>query len=138
MMREQYFIGDEEVSKNIYDQFQQLKEIKVNEETGEVEEKEPLILKCKPCHNFQTIEFEWEVFEEQDVIDMFAFYSSILQGLMKMCPVESKNVEKKQTEPKEEPASQKQIEVMDKFHIKYPKDVTKKQAQELIKNNMNK
>ena len=111
---------------------EEIKKPELEEEELELEDEEPasIKLKCKPCYNFQTIEFEWEVSTEQDVYDMFDFYSSIYQGLMKICPDEAKKVE--------EPATDKQIEVMNRFHISYPKDVTKKQAQELIKKNLNK
>ena len=128
-MDDKYYIDNEEVSKNIFDQFQKLKEIK--EEAQQIIEDEPVvILKCKPCYNFQTIEFEWEVNTEEDVLAMFDFYANILKGLKKITDGEAEN--------KEEPASEKQIEVMDKFHIKYPKNVTKKEAQELIKKSMGK
>ena len=90
---------------------------------------------CKPVFNYQSVEFDWKIHPnnyENDMREMEDVYSDMLAMLVR---VSEKAPQKdfKPVQQVEEPATEKQIEVMNTFHIKYPKDVTRKQAQELIK-----
>lgn len=122
---------------------------KVDAATGEVNEQEErkvapieevkiLRVHCKPVFNYQSVEFDCEVHInnfEGDITSMETIYTEMLQMLVR---VSEKAPQKdfKPVQQVEEPATEKQIEVMNTFHIKYPKDVTRKQAQELIKANI--
>lgn len=95
---------------------------------------------CKPVFNYQSVEFDWIIHLdandiEEEICNMEVIYARMLRMLVKV----SENAPQKDFKPVqqvEEPATEKQIEVMNTFHIKYPKDVTRKQAQELIKANI--
>lgn len=116
---------------------------KVDAATGEVNEQEKDLfaegkfytVHCKPVYNYQSVEFDFFVGDENDITEMEQLYSKMLEMLVR---VSEKAPQKdfKPVQQVEEPATEKQIEVMNTFHIKYPKDVTRKQAQELIKANL--
>lgn len=92
-------------------------------------------LKCKPTYNFQSVEFEYFVDSEEDVEAMFELYSHILTKLMEIAPEQPNQQPSK---PVEEPATEKQIEILKKFKIPFSKNVSKKEAALLIKNSIEK
>lgn len=91
---------------------------------------EKITLKCKPCYNFQSVEFEYTIETLEELDTMMNIYSKILQDLIAIAPAQ----EAKEPEVKEEPASEKQIELMKKLKIAIPEDCTKEQARVLIAN----
>lgn len=102
------------------------------QELQELEECEPkkIILKCKPTYNFQSIEFEWEL--DNDIDEMFEFYKIVVDGLKEIAP----------TQPTEkvmgEPATSKQLDILKLYGIPHKGNISKSQADELIKKNMKK
>ena len=89
---------------------------------------EPRLIKfkCKPTYNFQSIEFEIEVSEDY-LEPMFTLYRKVVEGLIKVTPDQPKNG------VVANPASPKQIEIMDKFRIPYQPGITYDQADAKIK-----
>lgn len=135
-----YYIGDEEVSKNIYDQFQQLKEFKELRDNAFIYEEgkeDNLSLKvhCKPTYNYQSVEFDWEIKYPEDQEHMFEVYKGLLEGLIAIAPAQP---EKGSTVVKEEPATVKQLEILKKFKIPHNPHVSKEEASKLIQNNLKK
>ena len=82
--------------------------------------------KCKPTYNFQSVEFEIEL-TDNNLEPMFSLYRRIVEGLIKVSPDQPKNGTTAQ------PASSKQIEIMDKFHIPYQPGISYEQADAKIK-----
>ena len=108
-------------------------------------EPKPLVLKCKPVYNYQSIEFEYEVRNGDDIADMFELYGQLLDGLMEKAPeqpaparatpVKAPKVKdlKPIPEPKEPLATEAQLRILNDFHIPHSRNVTKAQAQKLIR-----
>lgn len=94
---------------------------------------EPKLIKfkCKPTFNFQSIEFEFEC-SENYLEPMFNLYRRVVEGLIAVSPDQPKNgvVAK--------PASEKQIEIMDKFKISYQPGISYEQADAKIQESMRK
>ena len=84
--------------------------------------------KCKPTYNFQSVEFEFEGGID-DIPEMFEVYQAVLNELMRIAPEQPT----KTVAPAAELATAKQREILDKFHLKYKSNITKQEAQELIK-----
>ena len=94
-----------------------------------------MILKCKPNYNFQSVEFEYEIpddepFNESVEIMFESVYKPILEGLMAIAPEQPLNKVKTITEkdlPKQEPsepASDGQINYLVRLGI--PRNEAKK------------
>ena len=104
-------------------------------------ETHPVILKvhCKPVYNYQSVEFDVIVREGLEEVD-FAYMEDLYKGMLEMLVRVSQNAPqveaKKPTAPVEEPASEKQKEILRNFHIDFKPDITKKQAHALIKKSM--
>ena len=82
-----------------------------------------MICKCKPTYNFQSIEFEWDLTED-NFPEMMEMYDRIVNGLMDIAPEQpdtkkpaAKKKEKKQ--PKQALATENQKKLMDKLGIQY-------------------
>ena len=107
-------------------------EIEIDDNNPEVAYIKPLPeprlikFKCKPTYNFQSIEFEIEVSEDY-LEPMFTLYRKVVEGLIKVTPDQPKNG------VVANPASPKQIEIMDKFRIPYQPGITYDQADAKIK-----
>lgn len=84
--------------------------------------------KCKPTYNFQSVEFEF-FGTINDIPAMFDVYQAVLNELMRIAPEQPT----KTVAPAAELATAKQREILDKFHLKYKSNITKQEAQELIK-----
>ena len=95
---------------------------------------EKITFKCKPCYNFQSVEFEYTIDTPEEIDTMMNIYNMILQNLISIAP----NQEAKEPEVKEEPASEKQLELMKKLKITAPENCTKEQARVLIAEVFNK
>lgn len=116
-------------------------EMLTKEEQEQIQEEEfrrkPIIFKCKPTFNFQSVEFEYEVTNEEEWADAFDIYSRVLEELMYLAPEQPTNVVKGKTskEPKE-PATEAQLKILKSYNIKHSKYVSKQEASELIKKSM--
>ena len=84
--------------------------------------------KCKPTYNFQSVEFEF-FGKVDDIHIMIDIYQAVLNELMRIAPEQPA----KTVAPVAELATAKQREILDKFHLKYKSNITKQEAQELIK-----
>ena len=94
---------------------------------------------CKPVYNYQSVEFDWEIHSDtpdSDFVAMRAFYSKMLEMLVAVSGNAPQKDVSKPVAPVEEPASEKQKEILRNFHIDFKPDITKKQAHALIKKSM--
>ena len=94
---------------------------------------------CKPVFNYQSIEFDWVIpYEctEEDLAELEQIYSKMLAMLVRASANAPQAEAKKPVAPVEEPASEKQKEILRNFHIDFKPDITKKQAHALIKKSM--
>ena len=104
----------------------------------ECEEKDPVVIcHCKPTYEYQSIEFEWFLTEDNKE-DMKDLYVELLDFLVAYAPAQrnvspkgkSQNNVNTHKEPK---ATERQLEILDDFEIPYKKGITKAEASELIK-----
>ena len=94
---------------------------------------------CKPVYNYQSVEFDWVIpygSTQEDLEEMEDFYTKMLQMLVRVSQNAPQAEAKKPAAPVEEPASEKQKEILRNFHIDFKPDITKKQAHALIKKSM--
>ena len=94
---------------------------------------------CKPVFNYQSVEFDWVFYSantEEELSKMEQFYSKMLEMLVRVSQNAPQAEAKKPAAPVEEPASEKQKEILRNFHIDFKPDITKKQAHALIKKSM--
>ena len=94
---------------------------------------------CKPVYNYQSVEFDWDIHQdttEEDWETIEFIYSKALEMLVRVSQNAPQVEAKKPTAPVEEPASEKQKEILRNFHIDFKPDITKKQAHALIKKSM--
>lgn len=104
-------------------------------------DRKPVILTvhCKPVYNYQSVEFDVEIHDGLQEVD-FAYMESLYKGMLEMLVRVSQNAPQKDVSkpvaPVEEPASEKQKEILRNFHIDFKPDITKKQAHALIKKSM--
>ena len=91
---------------------------------------------CKPVYNYQSVEFDFLVQEESDIAEMEQLYSKMLEMLVRVSQNAPQKDVSKPVAPVEEPASEKQKEILRNFHIDFKPDITKKQAHALIKKSM--
>ena len=104
-----------------------------------VEHETILRVHCKPVYNYQSVEFDVEIHDGLQEVD-FAYMESLYKGMLEMLVRVSQNAPQKDVSkpvaPVEEPASEKQKEILRNFHIDFKPDITKKQAHALIKKSM--
>lgn len=102
---------------------------------GDVEDSTLIICHCKPVYNFQSIEFDMEINpnDPEQIDAMFGFYSTMIKKLQDISVDQPKPV---YVAPKEPLATDRQKEIMDRFHIPYSDKTTMKQAQKLITESM--
>ena len=125
---------------------------KVDATTGEVQEQdsntplmtfgtrpELLLVHCKPVYNYQSIEFDVVIHKGLEEAD-FAYMENLYKGMLEMLVRVSQNAPQtdvsKPVAPVEEPAAEKQKEILRNVHIDFKPDITKKQAHALIKKSM--
>lgn len=128
------------------EEFEMLTQEQQNEVLEQVKNARPIIMKCKPCFNFQSIEFEYEVRDNDDMQKMFDNYRFVLDWLIDNSPeVEqnnyhkqkvSKNVQKQAKNADDKLATDAQKRIMEEYGISYNCNTTLKQAQEKIKNSI--
>ena len=111
--------------------------------SGEILEDEgnPIIhtIHCKPVYNYQSVEFDWDIHVETAAEDwkiLEDIYSKALEMLVRVSQNAPQKDVSKPVAPVEEPASEKQKEILRNFHIDFKPDITKKQAHALIKKSM--
>ena len=122
---------------------------KVDATTGEIQEKfetEPnencvkvYRFHCKPVYNYQSVEFDFDVRSDnltEDMVSLETNYKVILEMLIRVSQNAPQKDISKPVAPVEEPASEKQKEILRNFHIDFKPDITKKQAHALIKKSM--
>lgn len=93
-------------------------------------------MKCKVVYDFQSLEFDYEVKNEEDKINMFALYKSLLEGLKQLgdeIPNPNKNAKKQPVKEEMATAGQVKFLVNMGFSEEEAKRMTKKQAWEKIK-----
>ena len=98
-----------------------------------------LKIHCKPVFNYQSVEFDWEIpcdNIEESLVAMEDTYSQMLEMLVRVSQNAPQKDVSKPVAPVEEPASEKQKEILRNFHIDFKPDITKKQAHALIKKSM--
>lgn len=91
---------------------------------------------CKPCYNFQSVEFDFDVGEDEKpdpakVSTMLGLYKALVEALMDIAP-EQGTAKPRQAQPREELATQKQLAILDKFGIRHDANITRKEASRLI------
>ena len=94
---------------------------------------------CKPVYNYQSVEFDWDIHlgtTEEDWQTIEFIYSKALEMLIRVSQNAPQKDVSKPVAPVEEPASEKQKEILRNFHIDFKPDITKKQAHALIKKSM--
>ena len=97
------------------------------------------IIHCKPVYNYQSVEFDWQINMDNPYPDferMEEMYVRMLQMLVRVSEKAPQKEAGKPSAPVEEPASEKQKEILRNFHIDFKPDITKKQAHALIKKSM--
>lgn len=89
----------------------------------------PLKIHCKPTYNFQSVEFDYEVYTEKDLDDMFNIYKEMIDNLVEIAPNQEpvKNTE---------PATEGQLAILKKYNIKHKPNVSKEEASKLIQKSM--
>ena len=99
-----------------------------------------MILKAKPCFNFQSVEFEAEINNNQDWEEFLRWYSRIYKALQKIAPEDvGKSGKKPQPKkPMQDPATEAQISIMEKHGIEIPPNCTRKRASKLIEESITK
>lgn len=84
-----------------------------------------LVCKCKPCWQFQTIEFDYEVSCSADLERMKEMYKTVLDMLVEIAPEQAKKVP-------EALATERQKQIMKINDIPFTASTTAKEAQALI------
>lgn len=99
-----------------------------------------MILKAKPCFNFQSVEFEMEVKTNLDWKEFLSLYARIYNGLKAIAPEDVGKSGKKQQpkKPMQDPATEAQISIMEKHGIEIPPNCTRKRASKLIEESITK
>lgn len=93
-------------------------------------------VKCKVVYDFQSLEFDYEVKDEEDKRNMFALYKELLEGLKQLgdeIPNPNKNAKKQPVKEDMATAGQVKFLVNMGFSEEEAKRMTKKQAWEKIK-----
>ena len=119
------------------EEFEMLTEEQKEQALAYLEDKpaQVVMCKCKPTYNFQSIEFEWPLTKE-NYSDMYQLYCDMLQFMIENAPEQiAKNGKAEPAEP-EEPATEKQLALLDRLGVKYSKNISLKKARILIKENL--
>jgi len=85
---------------------------------------------CKPCYNFQSVEFKFKGCRAE-IEDMMSIYKEILLYLKEIA-IDQPGQKPTKVAEKDKP-SEKQLDILKRFGIKYdPNTITSKEASELI------
>lgn len=93
-------------------------------------------VKCKVVYDFQSLEFDYEVNNEEDKRNMFGLYRELLEGLKQLgdeIPNPNKNAKKQPVKEEMATAGQVKFLINMGFSEEEAKRMTKKQAWEKIK-----
>ena len=75
-----------------------------------------MLVKCKPVYNFQSVEFEMEINNKEDMKKMFETFGDMIEGLKSVAPEQP--AQPKATPVKQEPkATPKQVSCLIKLGI---------------------
>ena len=99
-----------------------------------------ILMHCKPVYNFQSIEFDMavDVNNPEAMEEMKGVYSAVLKILQDVAVDQPAQVKPKPLPSPENTPSDKMKETMDRYGIKYDKYTTKKEAQVLIQQSLEK
>lgn len=94
--------------------------------------------KAKPCFNFQSIEFEMEINTKEDWDRFIAIYTRCYKALKAIAPEEVGKGGKKALKPVrvEDPATEQQIAIMERYGIDIPAGCSRKRASKLIQDSI--
>lgn len=98
-----------------------------------------IMIKCKPCYNFQSLEFDYiaDLDNEDSLNEMFDFFDKLLTGLQAIAPEQIKvqAIAPKQQKPKEPMSTENQQNYLLGLGvpIEESKRMTKKEASNMIK-----
>lgn len=105
-------------------------------ERREFEPKKTISIHCKPCYNYQSLEFDFILKDNlSNLPQLENIYLAFVQMLSRIAEKEpnlSNYPSKKESKPKEPLATAKQKDIMDKFKIPYTSATTQKEASALI------
>ena len=87
-----------------------------------------MIFKCKPVWLFQSVEFDVEVKDSEDLKKLFDIYEKVLKELIRIAPEQQKNP----TINREPPATTRQKEIMKSYGIPFTSTTTMSEASKLI------
>ena len=93
-----------------------------------------LKFKCKPCWNFQSVEFEVEIEDKSKLPEVMDLYSDVLSRLMLISPEQKKD----NNVPAIKLASDRQKEIMQQYNIPFTIKTTAEEAQKLIQESIDK
>lgn len=94
-----------------------------------IEEPRITHIKCKPTYAFQSIEFEWDLTDE-NFEEMILLYSRLVEALKDIAPEQPDS--NKKPAKKGPAATPSQLALLDKLKVKHAKDITAKEASVLI------
>ena len=98
-----------------------------------------MVLKAKPCFNFQSVEFEMEINTKEDWDRFIAIYTRCYKALKAIAPEDPSKAKKTLKPVKvEDPATEAQISIMEKHGIEIPPNCTRKRASKLIEESITK
>lgn len=89
-----------------------------------------MLMKCKPTFDFQSVEFDFSVQSDADLVEMEEMYKKVLDILVRIAPEQGGT--KKAVKVTEPLATPSQKATMDRFGIHYDSNTTRKQATALI------
>ena len=87
-----------------------------------------MIFKCKPVWLFQSVEFDVEVKDSEDLKKLFDIYEKVLKELIRIAPEQQKNP----IINREPPATTRQKEIMKSYGIPFTSSTTMSEASKLI------
>lgn len=89
-----------------------------------------MLMKCKPTFDFQSVEFDYPVQSDADLVNLKDLYKKVLDILVEIAPEQGGT--KRIVKVSEPLATPNQKKTMDSFNIHYDETTTKKQATALI------
>lgn len=88
-----------------------------------------MIMKCKPCYNFQSVEFDFNVVDlDNDLPVLFELYKKVIDGLKEIAPEQPDKAKR----PSAPLATDSQKQIMKVHGIEFTENTTRVEAQELI------
>lgn len=92
-----------------------------------------MLCKFKPVWQFQSVEFDYEVNNSEDLQKALGWFAEILEGLQAIAPEQQKQYSSAAIK---RPASQGQLQTLRKYRIPFKPNLSYDEADALIKENM--